>query len=52
MLWLRLTGNALPPGIGSCLERLTTPAIALIKLAGFDVQVYIVNRGEIAETPR
>ena len=36
MLWLRLTGNALPPGIGSCLERLTTPAIALIKLAWLD----------------
>ena len=38
MLWLRLTGNALPPGIGSCLERLTTPAIALIKLAGLDAR--------------
>ena len=39
MLWLRLTGNALPPGIGSCLERLTAPAITLIKLAGLDAQV-------------
>ena len=36
MFWQRLTGNAPPPGISSCLERLTAPAIALIELAQLD----------------
>jgi hypothetical protein len=36
LLWLRLTGDALPPRIGSCLERLTAPAITLVELTRLD----------------
>ena len=36
MVWLRLTGNALPPSIGSRLERLTATFIALVELARLD----------------
>ena len=36
LLWLRPTGHALPPGIGSCLERLTAPAITLVELTRLD----------------
>ena len=58
MLWLRLTGNALPPGISSRLKRLTAPAIALIEPTGLDPRsVDFINAeaqalpGEEAEKP-
>ena len=36
LLLLQLTRNMFPPDVGSCLERVTAPAIALIELASFD----------------
>ena len=59
MLWLRLTGNTLPPGISSRLKRLTAPAIALKEPTGLDPRsVDFINAeaqalpGEEAEKPR
>ena len=59
MHWLRLTGNTLPPGIGSRLKRLTAPAIALKEPTGLDPRsVDFINAeaqalpGEEVEKPR
>ena len=36
MSWLWSAGDALPPGVGSRLKRLTAPAVTLIELARLD----------------